>query len=115
MLQEGLDALVGGCIDQGAYVGGELGGVAAAQLAGRPMQHLDHFVCNRRMHTQQSQRRAALPGAFEGALNRRIHHLLGQGAGVHHHGIDPAGLRDQGDDRAVFGGQRPVDDFGNLG
>ncbi len=41
--------------------------------------------------------------------------LLGQRGGVDDHGIDAAGLGDERHDRAVLGGERPVDRPGDLG
>ena len=109
------NALEGLGIDHRAHVGGQQGRVADIQLGERAADHLDHAIGNAFVHTQQTQRRAALTRRTEGALHHRIDHLLGQGGAVDDHRVDAAGLGDQRHDGAVFRGEGAVDDLGHGG
>ena len=110
-----VDVVKGFAVDHRANVGGQLGGVAQAQLLGGALNHLNHAVGDAFMHTQQAQGRAALARRAKRALHHGIGNLFGQRAAVDQHGVDAAGLGDQRHDGAVFGGERAVDDFGDLG
>ena len=110
-----LDVVKGLTVNHRPHIGGQFGAVAHRQLLHSALDHFNHLVGNALVHTQQAQRRAALPGGTKGALHHGIDHLLGQRAAVHQHGVDAAGLGNQGGDGTVFGGQGAVDDFGDLG
>ena len=55
------------------------------------------------------------PALSKAERERVVHHLLGQRRGIDDHAVQPAGLGDQLDDRAVARGERPVDGDTGVG
>ncbi len=90
-------------------------GSPSVKFARGAHHHLEHALGHVVLHAQQAQRRAALAGGAEGGGDDVVGHLLGQRGGVDDHGVDAAGLGDQRRDRPVLGGERAVDDAGDLG
>ena len=101
-------------IDHRADIGRQCGRVAGRQFPCRAPDHLDHCVGDALVTAEQAQRRAALAGRAERALHHRIDDLLGQCRAVNQHGVDAASLGNQGNDGAVLGSQRTVDDSCHL-
>ncbi len=82
-------------VDHGAHIGAQAVGVAQRPLLQRIAQHGQRAVGHLFLQAQQTQGRAALAGRIEGRGQHIGHHLLGQGRGVHHHGVLAAGLGNQ--------------------
>ena len=114
-LHMALDVVVGLPVNHRPEVGGEGADTSHTQFLGSPFDHLDHAVGHGLVYAQQAQGRTALPCAAEGTLHHRIGHLFGQRRAVHQHHVDAARLRNQRCHRAVFFGQRTLDDLGDLG
>ena len=99
-LDVGVDAPLGLDVDHRPDVGGRIGRIADDQLVHRPAQHVEDRRGDVLVQAQQAQGRAALAGGEEGRGDDVGDHLFGQGGGVHQHGVETAGLGDQGDERA---------------
>ena len=84
-------------VDDRAYVGGGVSRVAEAQLGHGAGQHGDEVVGYVLLHAQQAARGAALASTQKGRAHQIGNRLLGQCRGVDDHGVDAAGLGDQGD------------------
>ena len=97
-------ALARRLVDDRADVGRELARVADLQLGHGTLEHLDDLRCHVLLEEEDAQGRAALAGRAEGALDRVGDHLLGQGRAVDDHGVEAAGLGDEGADRGVARG-----------
>ena len=110
-----LQRLPGAGVDHRADVRGQESRVADAELVHGAGDHVDHAAGDVLLQKQDAQGRAALAGTLEGRGEHVASHLLGQGAGIDDHGVLAAGLGDQGRDRAVAGGERPVDHLRRLG
>ena len=61
------------------------------------------------LHEQHARGRAALSGAVEGRAHDVAHDLLGERAAIGDHGVEAAGLGDEGDDFAAAFGERLLD------
>jgi hypothetical protein len=88
-------------VDDGADIGAGIGRIADDQSVHRAGQHLQRALRDILLQDEQAQRRAALAGRAEGRGDDVLHDLLGQSGGIDDHRVDPAGLRDQRDDRAL--------------
>jgi hypothetical protein len=92
----GPDALLRLGVDDGAEVGGEVPGVAGAKLGHGAAEHVQDGLGHLLLEIQAAEGGAALAGGAEGGGEDVADGLLGQGGGVHHHGVDAAGLGDEG-------------------
>ena len=109
-----VEALLGLRIDDRPDMGRDLARIADRKLRRRAGNHLDQPFRHVVLHAQEPQGRAALPGGAEGRGDDVVGHLFRQGGGVHDHGVDAAGLRDQRRDRTVPGRERAVDRKSDL-
>ena len=107
--------LPGRLVDDGPDVGRELARVADLQLGHGTLEHLHDLRCHVLLEEEDAQGRAALASRAEGALDRVGDHLLGQGRAVDDHGVEAAGLGDEGADRGVARRHRTGDGPGGLG
>ena len=82
-------------VDHRPHVGGQLARVAKAQFAHGAFEQGDEAACHVVLHTQDTKRRATLPGAVKRRGQHIDDNLFQQGAGVHDHGVLPAGFGDQ--------------------
>ena len=92
---------LGGGVDHRPDIGGEVGRIADHQNIHRAFEALDQTVGGFFRQEQNAQRRAALPGRAEGRENHIVDHLFALGGGVDEHGVEPAGLGDERDDRPL--------------
>ena len=111
LVQRGLRLVV----DHRADVGGGIGRIADGTHVHRAVEPLDQPVGGVVRQEQQAQRRAALAGRAEGREDHVVDHLLALGRGVDEHGVEPAGLGDEGHDRALARRQGAVDRPGGVG
>ena len=89
-------------------VGGVIERIADFQFPYGPRQHLLHVIGDILLQEQGAQGRAALAGAIESRPYHVSHNLFRQRRTVDDHRIDPAGLRDEGDNRSFTFGQRSL-------
>jgi hypothetical protein len=94
-------------VDHGADLHGRIARVAVRELPRRADDHREHAVGHVLLDAEQPQGRAALARGAEGGGHHVVGDLLGERGGVHDHGVDAAGLGDEGHDRPVLGGKRP--------
>ena len=90
-----LDLAASRIVDHGAHIGVQAVGVAQRPFLQRLAQHGQRAVGHIVLQAQQAQGGTALAGRIEGRGQHIGHHLLGQGRGVHHHGVLAAGLGNQ--------------------
>ncbi|CAB3925919.1 hypothetical protein LMG26858_05800 [Achromobacter anxifer] len=113
-----LDAVARFRVDHGPHVHRQAVRVAHAKFAHGAAQHGQHVIGIVFLHAQHAQRGAALACRIEGRGQHVEHDLLGQGRGIHHHGVLAAGLGDQRNGVAVVVQavrQRARDDARDVG
>ena len=106
---------LGGHVDHRSDVGGEIGGIANFQHIHRAFQARDQAVGGLLRQEQNAQGRAALARRAESRKNDIVDHLFALGGGVHEHGVQPAGLGDERQQRAFARRERAVDRLGRVG
>ena len=113
-----LERRLGLGVDHRPDVGRRIERVAKGELRRRPFDHGEDVLGHVLLQAEEAKRRAALPGRAEGGSDDVVGHLLGERGGIDDHGVDAAGLGDEGDDRPALLRQRPVDrpcDLGRAG
>ena len=109
----GVELVIARLVDHRADIGIRLMRIADHQRIHRALQHLDRAIIDLFLDQQQPHGRTALASRLEAGNDHIAHHLLGQRGGIHDHGVDAAGFRDQRDQRAVvLGHQAARDDLG---
>ena len=103
---------LGSSRDHRTHIGGQLRGIPDDHAAHGAGKHRDDAVGDLLLQVQHAQRRAALAGTGEGRGDGIIDHLFRQRGGIHHHGIHPARLGDQRQDRPIALCERAVDGGG---
>ncbi|GAV34483.1 hypothetical protein ROTAS13_02150 [Roseomonas sp. TAS13] len=98
MRQDSVPGLAG---DHRPDIGGKPLRIAGRELRQGTAQHGEDAVRHILLQAEHAQRGAALPRAVEGGDQHIAHHLLGQGRGIHHQRVLPAGLGDQRHRRAA--------------
>ena len=88
---------------------------ADGQHIHRPLQAFDQAIGGFLRHEQQPQRGAALAGGTEGRQDHIVNHLLPLSRCFNKKCVEAAGLRDEGNQRAVTRRQRAVDGARRVG
>ena len=109
----GGDGAPGVLVDDRPHVGLQAGRVPDAKLRHGAGQHLGDGLGDVLLHVEQAQGGAALPGALEGGGRDVLDRLLGQGRGIDDHGVQAAGLGDQGGGMVAGQDHGPADGAGH--
>ncbi len=82
-------------VNNRADIDGDIPRVADFKLAHGAVQHADHLIRHILLHIQNPEGRTTLPRRLEGRRDNIADRLLGQGAGINDHGVEPARLGNQ--------------------